>query len=90
MLGAKNVALTDPCNASIFIQHDLRKILSKNLKIQILTDSETLFNVIIRNAFTTGRMLMIDTNTEREAYNKGIVNHYIWTGREYNMADSYE
>lgn len=63
-------------------------MLKKTLKIQILTDSETLFYVIVRNASTTERRLMIDVQAAREAYNDGIIDDIIWIERKYNLADA--
>lgn len=40
-------------NVAIVIEHDLKQIINRRIKIKILTHIETLFNVIIRNASTT-------------------------------------
>lgn len=47
VLCAENFGLSHVCDASIFIQNDLRKMIYRRIKIKILTDSETLFTVII-------------------------------------------
>lgn len=65
--GAGNVELSDACDSPIVIQHYVQKILRKKLKIEILTDSETLFNMIIIIASTTEQRLMIDIKAAREA-----------------------
>lgn len=44
----------------------MKKILAKNLKIQIPKGIETLFNVIIRNSSTIENSLMIDVKSVRE------------------------
>lgn len=62
--------------------------MEKNLKMQVLTDSETLFNFIISNVPTTEKRLMIDVKAAREAYNEGIIDDVIWILRKYNLADA--
>lgn len=63
VLGAKPFGLSDMCHSAIVIQQDLNKSLAKKRKIQELTDSETLFTVIISNALTTEKRLMIDVKS---------------------------
>lgn len=53
VLGSKTLALADACDASILIQKYLKSKLKKTLKIKVLTDSLTQFNLMIRNAPTT-------------------------------------
>lgn len=67
MIGAKTFSTTDGCDTAIVIQHHLTKIFKKKLKIQILTDSEELFTLVMRNAYTTEGRLMIDIKGTGEA-----------------------
>lgn len=60
----------------------------KKLKIQVLTDNETLFNGIIRKGSTTKEKVMMDVKAEREAYKEWIINKVIWIKRKYNLADT--
>lgn len=79
--------MSDACDASIVLTHDMKKIAVQSTKIKILTDRETLFNAIIFNASTTERRLMIDIETEREGYKEGTSNDVIWIRSEYNLVD---
>lgn len=88
VIGAETFGLVDACDSAIVIQHELKQMLKKTLKIQILTDSETLFNVIVRNGPTKEKRLMIDGLAAREAYNSGIVDDIVWIRRKYNLGDS--
>ena len=88
VLGAETFALANTCDTAIVLQHDLKKILKKTLKIKTLTDSEALFNVMIKNANTTEKRLMIDIKAAREAFNDGIIEHIVWIRRQFNLADS--
>lgn len=63
------------------------KLLNKHLNIKILTDSEKLFNVIIRNAPTTERRIIIEEKAAGEAYKDGIIDDVIWIRRKYDLAN---
>lgn len=77
MLGTETFALVETCDSLLFIYHELQKKVEKKHKIKILTDSETLFNVIIRNTSTTKRRLMIEIKATSEAFNEVIINNVI-------------
>lgn len=81
-LGAEIFGIADSCDHAILIQHDLIKSLKMKLKIKILTDIETLFYVVIKNASTTVRRLMIDIKVAIKAYNEVIFNASISSRRE--------
>ena len=87
-MGAEKFGLVNACDAAIIIQHDLSHILKKTLKIVVLTDSETLFNVIIRNGPTSEKRLMIDIKCAGEAYNTNIIEDIIWIRRNFNIGDA--
>lgn len=58
------------------------------MKITIVTDSATLFNVMIKNAPTTEMRKMIDIKAAREAHNEDIIDDIIWKRRKYNVAEA--
>lgn len=82
VLGAQTFDISDAFDAVIIIQRDF-----KVMKITVLTDSATLFNILIRNSGATEKRLMIDIKASREAYNVGIIDYIIWIRRKYNLAD---
>lgn len=88
VLGAETFALADACDNAILIQHDLQGSLNKKVKIKILTDSTTLFNLMIRNASTTEKRLMIDIKATTEAYNNDNIDSMIWIRRKFNLVDA--
>lgn len=55
------------------------------MKIQVLTDIETLLNEIMRNSSTTENSLMSDVKADR-AYNEGIIDDTILIRRKFNIA----
>lgn len=58
------------------------------MKTKILTGSETIFNVIIRNASTIERRLMVDIKATSEAHNEGTINDVMRIIRDQNLEDS--
>lgn len=62
------------------------KMLARKLKITLLTDSNTIFNVHIRNASRTEN-INDRYQATREVYNDGIIDDIIWIRREYNLSD---
>lgn len=84
-MGAETFGSADACDYDIVIQHDLKETLGKNLKIELLKDSDTLFNLIIWNESTTEKRLMIDVKAEREAYNDGIINDILWIRTQHRV-----
>lgn len=71
-LGVKAFGLAEISDAAVIIVNGLNLILNRTSKILILADSETLFNVVIRNGTTTEKKLMIYIKASQEAYNEGI------------------
>lgn len=69
VLGSKTFALADGCDTVIIIQHDLKHILGISMKFKILTDSATLFNVMIINAPTIEKRIIIENNFARQEKN---------------------
>lgn len=67
VLVTKNFGTYDAYDAANVIQHDLTKIVQKKLIIKIPTDSETLFNVVIRILSNTERRIMNFIKVAREA-----------------------
>lgn len=73
--------MSDACDAAIAIQYDLTESFNKKLKVKTFTDSEPLLNFVIRNASTTGLILMINIKGTQESYNEGIINDFLWIRR---------
>lgn len=62
VVSTETFGLNDSYYSAIVIQKTLDKIISKRIKIKILTDIDTLFNFIIRNASTNERQLIFNVN----------------------------
>lgn len=88
LLGGETFGMADECDAYIVLNHDIQKITGKDRKIEILTYSETLLKVMIRNASTSKRRIMIDIKSAREHTTIGPISGLIWIQRDENIADA--
>lgn len=70
----------------LVINHDVRHMIVKKLKIRFLTYMKSLFNLLIINASTT--CLMTNVKAARKVYNEGIVDDFIWIRRKFNLSES--
>lgn len=87
MLGVKTYALTDGFYAAYMLRFDLEKILGCRIPLTMLTDSESLFRVIIKSSITTEKKLMVDVRAAREAYHKVEIGDVGWIRSTENLVD---
>lgn len=72
-IGVEILELACASENTTLIQHDLHIILKKKVKIKNLTHSAKIFNIMIRNAPTTEKRLMIYINASGEDQNDDII-----------------
>lgn len=87
-LAAEVHALAEGADAAIMIQHDFCALLGRNMRIRILTDSKSLFDVLSKGSMMTEKRLMIDIKATEEAYDNDVINALGWIIREHNLADA--
>ena len=58
--GGEMYAFDDAFDAAFSIRHDLQRLLKKDVRLTLLTDSMSLFKVIVNSTITTEKRLMID------------------------------
>ena len=87
VLGGETYAFADVFDVAYSIRHDLRKILQKDVKLTLLTDSMSLFKVIINSSVTTEKRLMIDISAVREAYERSDIDFIGWISSKNNIAN---
>ena len=75
-------------DASFAIQKDLSMMLGRRIPIIILTDSEILFNSIIRRRCTTERRLMVDLYIARAAFEAQEISNIALIDSDDNPADA--
>lgn len=86
-LAGETIALADAFDNVFLLQHDLQRILGKQIPILMMTDSKLLFDVITGNKYTTEARLMVDIAAVREAYNQRTISNIALIERAYNIAD---
>jgi hypothetical protein len=64
-------------------------MLRQKVPLTILTDSKSLFDVIIKSSTTSKRRLMIDITAVRNAYNDQELSDVGFVRTKYNPADSF-
>lgn len=57
LLRAETFAIYDACDAAIFLQTDLKSIRNMTIKIKLLADRATLFNIMVEDVPTTETFL---------------------------------
>ncbi len=82
-------ALADVLDYSILLKHDLETLLKQVIPIQIMTDSKSLFDVIIKSTKTAERKLIIDIAACREAYERHKKRCIAHIKSQYNLADCF-
>lgn len=81
-------ALAEAADAAIMAQYDLVRLLGRKVKIRLLTDSKSLFDVLAKGSTMTEKRLMIDIQATHEAYDEDVISELGWIRREHNLADA--
>lgn len=81
-LAAEKHALADAAEMEILVQHDLYSIYGTTIPINLLTDANSLSDVLAKGSATTEKRLMIDVSATRQAYDDEDINGLIWIRRE--------
>lgn len=89
VLGGETYAFADGFDFGFTLRHDLQRITGRKIPITMLTDSQSLFNVIVKASSTTERRLMIDIRATREAYMRGEISDVGWILSTDNIADAF-
>lgn len=75
VLGGEVHAFADAYDATFTIRNDLKRLLKRDSKLTVLTDSMSLFKVVINSSTMTEARLMIDIPAAREAYEANVTDH---------------
>lgn len=68
-------AIAEYFDAAYILKHDLERMLNKKVQITLLTDSEILFNIIVKSTTTTEKRWNIDVRAARQVFeNKEMFN----------------
>jgi hypothetical protein len=67
-MAAEKLAVSTACDAAFTLHHQLTKMLSRHVLLFLMTDSRSLFKVIVNHKKTTEERLIFDMHAVREAY----------------------
>jgi hypothetical protein len=73
---------------AVMLKHDIERMLDRTIRIQVFTDSLSLF-VITRSTTTSEKRLMIDIAAEKEAYKEGTLDTIGFIRTRFNPADAF-
>lgn len=89
VLGGEIYAFADAFDVAYIIKRDLEIILDQQTRLQMFTDSKSLFDIITKCTSMTEKRLLIDVKAVREAYEKFEVSDVGFVRSENNPADSF-
>lgn len=87
VLGGETHAFADSFDAAYAIRYDIQKMVKQNVPLSMVTDSDSLFKVVVQSSTTTERRLMIDIQATREAYQERKIDNMGWVKSDGNIAD---
>lgn len=65
----------------------MERALGRKIKIAIITDSESLLNVVVKSSVTSEKRLTVDTKAAREAFDRREIRNIGWVKSRENLAD---
>jgi hypothetical protein len=71
----ETLAFADGFDNPFLLRHELERMLGQPVPLIMFTDSQALFNVLIRNKTTTERRLMVDVAAARQSYHSMIISN---------------
>lgn len=77
----------DSFDSTFTLRHDLSNIIQSNLPFSLISDSESLFKVVVESIKRTEKRLMIDLQTCRGSYQEREIDDVVWVKSDNNVAD---
>ena len=78
-----------PQDDIVFNHEILKSILRKDIPVQLMTDSKSLFDTITKLSTVSEKRLLIDIAAIRETYRNGELSNVAHVASEYNLADCF-
>lgn len=85
--GSKKLLVLDVFDFAFTVRHDRNRTTGRSIPFTMLTESESLFKVIVKASTTTELRLMINIREIRDAYVRGEINKVVWISTAENIAD---
>lgn len=80
-------SFADGLDAEFGVLNDIQKMIGNPISLIILTDSESLLNIIVESTVATKKLLMTDIRAARGAYITGAISDVGWIRTHKSIAD---
>ena len=81
------IAFSDLFDAAVTLSQKLRLLLHKDVPVQLLTDSKSLFDVVSKGSRTSERRMMLDIAAAREGFRNKVISDIGFVRSSKNVAD---
>ena len=88
VLGAETLGLSSAADMAVSVMLDIDDMMGKRLELHMLTDSETLFSVLVKSTTTIELRLMIDIASAKQSFDRDEITTISWIRRSENIADA--
>lgn len=78
VLDGKTNKFIDAVDVAFILCHELQKVIGKEVKLTMLTETMSLFTIIIHSLVLIEKRLMKDISTTRKAYKRSGIDHIGW------------
>ena len=89
VLGGEVYAFAEGSDNAYIIPHDIERILRRKIPLSMFGDSKSLFDVLIKNSYTTECRMMIGLNSAREFYEANEISDVGFVRTDQNPADAF-
>lgn len=86
-MASKVFAFTAAFDQAFVLRHDLERILGKDLRLMMFTDSKQLFDVITKSSHASEKRLMIEITAARQVYERHEISNVGLVAGTENPAD---
>lgn len=81
------IAFSDMFDAAIALSEEMKTLLDQQIKVQLFTDSKSLFDVISKGSKTSEKRLMLDIAAAREGFKDELISNIGLVRSKHNIAD---
>ena len=89
VLAAETLAFSEGFDQAFALQHDIKQMSGKRIPITMLTDSQSLFDIITKSSYATEKRILIDIAAVTEAYREKDLSDIGLVASSDNLADGF-
>lgn len=84
-MGVESYSFADGFEYSYLLRYHLERMVGKSIPFRMFTDSQSLFEIIVKSSTTTEKSLTIDAKDAREAYDAREISDIGWVPSEQTL-----